>query len=69
MKRLITLSAMLFLLVGGLFAQKLSYQAVVRDNDNKLVVNTALTVEVSIMNASNAVQYAETHSATSNQNG
>ena len=60
---------MMFLLVGGLFAQKLSYQAVVRDNDNKLVVNTALTVEVSILNANNGVQYAETHNATSNQNG
>ena len=69
MKKLFTLFAMMFLLVGGLFAQKLSYQAVVRDNDNKLVVNTALTVEVSILNANNGVQYAETHNATSNQNG
>ena len=69
MKKLFTLFAMMFLLVGGLFAQKLSYQAVVRDNDNKLVVNTALTVEVSILNANNGVQYAETHTATSNQNG
>ena len=69
MKKLITLSAMLFLLVGGLFAQKLSYQAVVRNSSNELVVNTALTVEVSIKNAANTVQYAETHSVTSNQNG
>ena len=69
MKKLITLSAMLFLLVGGLFAQKLSYQAVVRNTSNKLVVNTALTVEVSVKDAANAVQYAETHNVTSNQNG
>ena len=69
MKRLLTFSAMMFLLVGGLFAQKLSYQAVVRNSANELVVNTPLTVEVGVLDAFGTVQYAERHTTTSNQNG
>lgn len=55
-----------------MFAQndKISYQAVVRGTDNHLVVNTALTVTVSLANSEDgAAVYTETHAVTSNMNG
>ncbi|MDY6327138.1 MAG: FISUMP domain-containing protein [Bacteroidales bacterium] len=54
------------------FAQndKISYQAVVRGTDNHLVVNTAMTVTVSLANSEDgAAVYTETHAVTSNMNG
>jgi len=69
MKKVTTILAAILLMAVGAAAQKLSYQAVVRNSSNELVPNTALTVEVSILDAVGAVQYAETHSATTNQNG
>ena len=51
-------------------AKKLSYQAVVRNAANELVVNQNLSVEITILNAENAPQYRETHpSVPTNQNG
>lgn len=60
--------------VNFVFAQtstkKLSYQAVVRNAANELVVNQNLAVEITILNAENAPQYKETHpSVPTNQNG
>jgi len=67
--------SLLFLLVSiGLYAQapkKISYQAVVRNNTNKLVVSQRVGVRISILQGSangNAV-YAETQMPTSNANG
>ena len=55
MKRIITLISM-FLLAGGiLMAQtttpKLSYQVVIRDGGNNLLVNQPVTVDVNVFNA------------------
>ncbi len=55
-----------------MFAQndKISYQAVVRGTDNHLVVNTDLTVTVSLSNSEDGTPvYTETHAVTSNMNG
>ena len=53
-----------------LFAQndRISYQAVVRDSTNHLVVETPLTVKVTLTDADNH-PYSESHSVTSNPNG
>ena len=59
---------------GMAFAQggTVGYHAVVRDSENKLVVNTAMSVSVSIYDEAHpsAPVYSETHaSVTSNRNG
>lgn len=71
MKRIITLSAMMLLFMGSMFAQKLSYQAVVRNSQtNELMVSATMDVTVEILNANNGVQYTETHTGVqSNLNG
>ena len=69
MKKVTTILAAILLMAVGAAAQQLSYQAVVRNSSNELVPNTALTVEVSVLDAVGTVQYAETHSATTNENG
>ena len=70
MKRTLTLFAAILLLAAGAAAQKLSYQAVVRNDANELVAETTVQVSVTVLNASNAVQYAETHAnVQTNRNG
>ena len=71
MKRIITLSAMMLLFLGSMFAQKLSYQAVVRNSQtNELMVSATMNVTVNILNANDEVQYTETHTGVqSNMNG
>ena len=69
MKKVTTILAVILLMAVGAAAQKLSYQAVVRNRSNEFVPNTALTVEVSVLDAVGTVQYAETHSAITNENG
>ena len=51
--------------------QKMSYQAVIRDTNNQLVVNQQVGVRVSIRqhSASGPMVYIETHTATTNANG
>lgn len=51
--------------------QKMSYQAVIRDNTNQLIANTAIGMRVSILqgSASGTAVYVETHTPTTNQNG
>ncbi|MDH4471635.1 MAG: tail fiber domain-containing protein [Fluviicola sp.] len=51
--------------------QKMSYQAVIRDNTNQLIANTAIGMQVSILqgSASGTAVYVETHTPTTNQNG
>lgn len=75
MKRIITLISM-FLLAGGiLMAQtttpKLSYEMVIRDADNFLLVNQDVSVTVSVYNLSNmeAPLYTEDLDLTTDNNG
>ena len=70
MKKATTLFAAILLLAVGATAQKLSYQAVVRNDANELVTETTVQVAVMVLDASNAVQYAETHAnVQTNRNG
>ncbi|HNR55666.1 MAG TPA: hypothetical protein PKJ19_10880 [Flavobacteriales bacterium] len=50
---------------------RMSYQAVVRDGSNALVVNNTVSMRMSVLqgSASGAVVYMETHSAPTNANG
>jgi hypothetical protein len=73
MKKLfITCAAML--LAVFVFAQspnKMSYQAVIRNNSNALITNQAVGMRVSIIqgNSSGTAVYVETHTPTTNANG
>jgi hypothetical protein len=73
MKNLITI-IITVLLTASAFAQspeKISYQAVVRDNRDSLVSNTLVGMQISILQGSvsgNTV-YVETQTATTNSNG
>ena len=69
MKKNVILLSLLLVTSLAMFAQKLSWQAVVRDNDNKLVSNRNITVEASVLNAADATVFKETHNATTNING
>jgi hypothetical protein len=74
-KKAINMKKILFILAITLMAftamaqtQKISYQAVVRDANNRLVTNTDVTVDVTITYGSNT--YTETGlTATTNANG
>jgi hypothetical protein len=73
MKRVLHLIALLFISVN-MFAQapqKMSYQSVIRNASNALVVNAPVKMRISILQGSatgNAV-YSELHSVTTNANG
>lgn len=70
MKKLYTLTIALLIAVM-LFAQtpeKMNYQAVVRDNNNNLITNTAVGIRISILQNSIPV-YVETQTPISNSNG
>lgn len=70
MKQTLTFFAAILLLAVGATAQKLSYQAVVRNNANELVAGATVQVAVSILNATGNVQYAENHAnVQTNLNG
>ena len=74
MKRFITFLAILMATVLSVFAQipqTMSYQAVVRDGDNALVISKAVSIELSILRGSDEgdVVYAEKHAVTTNANG
>lgn len=52
--------------------QKMTYQAVVRDGNNQLVINSVVGIQISILQGSSvggAVMYSERHSPSSNSNG
>lgn len=73
MKKIITICAAI-LITASVFAQapqKMSYQAVIRDNSNALVANQTVGMQVSILqgSASGTAVYVETHNATTNING
>ncbi len=73
MKKLIILLKAI-LLSSCLFAQtpeKMSYQAVIRDTNNNLIIDHIVSLQISILQGSitgNAV-YVETHAPTTNDNG
>lgn len=73
MKKTIILTVAAFI-AASVFAQvppKMSYQAVVRDADNKLVTNTRVGIEVNIYQGSvtGTQVYTETQTPTTNANG
>lgn len=55
----------------GTAPQKISYQAIVRNNDNELVKNSPVSVKLSILKTSitGESEYEETHAAQTNENG
>ena len=73
MKRFITFLAILMatMLSFAQIPQTMSYQAVVRDGDNALVVSKPVSIELSILRGSDegTVVYAEKHDAATNANG
>jgi uncharacterized protein (TIGR02145 family) len=71
-KRIFTIIAVLSTTI--MFAQtpqKMSYQAVIRNNSNALVINTQVGMQISILQGSptGTVVYAETQRPTTNANG
>ncbi|MEI6347710.1 MAG: DUF1566 domain-containing protein [Bacteroidota bacterium] len=73
MKRIFTILAVIFLTatVWAQSPQKMSYQAVIRNSSNQLVVNHAVGMKISILQstATGAAVYVETLTPTTNANG
>ncbi|MCE9538271.1 MAG: DUF1566 domain-containing protein [Bacteroidetes bacterium] len=74
MKKTLTLIVALFINNCIMFAQapqKMSYQAVIRNNSNTLVTSTAVGMQISILqgSATGTNVYTETQTPTSNANG
>lgn len=57
--------------VLGQAPQKMSYQSVIRNSSNALVISTPIGIKVSILqgNASGVTVYSETHNTSTNANG
>ncbi|MCL9804930.1 hypothetical protein NAT51_05340 [Flavobacterium amniphilum] len=58
-------------LLYGQVPEKLSYQAIIRNNSNVLVANSPVGMQISILqtSASGTVVFSETHTPTTNANG
>ncbi len=72
MKKFLLIIATVLCCATTIFAQndKISYQAVVRDSENRLVANKTVDVLVNVYNGSeNTAVYTETHQANTNFNG
>ena len=74
MKLLITIISFSLLAILECMAQSpqaLSYQAVLRDASNQLVINSAVSTQISILqgSATGLAVYVETHSMNTNSNG
>jgi hypothetical protein len=73
MEKLYTLLIALFIATGVLAQapKKMSYQAVVRDDNNNLVTNQAIGMEIRILQGSSTglAVYIETHTTATNSNG
>ena len=56
---------------GAQLPEKMSYQAVIRDNENNLITEVMVAMKISILQdfANGAAVYVETHKSTSNANG
>jgi len=73
MKKIVTM-LLAVLLTAQMFAQsphKMSYQAIVRDAGNMLIMNSPVSMKISILqgSVSGAVVYTETQNVTTNVNG
>ncbi len=73
MKKILTFLTLMLLTLTTLFAQsndKISYQAVIRNSANQLVVNSEVNVTISVANSQGgSAVYTETHTVTTNENG
>ena len=73
MKRIFTIITVVILTVSVLAQspQKMSYQAVIRNNSGEVVANTQVGVEINIRqgSASGTIVYTETQTPTTNSNG
>jgi len=73
MKNLIIILTFLFISISTIAQspEKLSYQAVIRDESNLLVCNQTIGIAISILqgSSSGAVIYEETHTVNTNTNG
>lgn len=71
MKKVLMLVAMVVMTLAAMAQSnpKVSYQSVVRDENNRLVANQEVTVKVEVLDANDAVLYTETQTVTSNANG
>ena len=73
MKRIVTLLTFVLVTttIWAQVPQKMSYQAVIRNNSNALVTSTAVGVKISVLQGglSGSAVYVETHSTTTNSNG
>ncbi len=72
-KKLFLLCSFLYFLTGNAQApNKFSFQAVVRNSSNQLVINQNVGIKISIESGVaplNTINYSETHQATTNNNG
>ena len=73
MKKLFTsfLSVLLMLSAFAQSPEKMSYQAVIRNSSNALIINTQVGMQISILqsSANGTPVYVETQTPTSNANG
>lgn len=73
MKKIITILASVFMtaLAIAQSPEKMSYQAVIRNNSDVLLTNQTVSMQISILqgSASGTAVYVETHSPTTNANG
>jgi len=72
MKKIILSIFTNLLLLASFFAQspeKMSYQAVIRNNANNLVINSSVGIQISILQNTGTVVYSEIHTTTTNANG
>ncbi len=73
MKKTLILSAavIFFIVVSAQTPQKISYQAVVRNNSGQLITNTTIGIQISILQDSltGTPVYSETQTPTTNENG
>ena len=72
-KKLFLLCSFLYFLTGNAQApNKFSFQAVVRNSSNQIVINQNVGIKISIESGVaplNTINYSETHQATTNNNG
>ena len=73
MKKILSFVVVLISVISVIYAQpqKMTYQAVVRDNNNQLIVNTQVGLQVTIVEdiPNGPIIYRETHLSTTNANG
>lgn len=73
MKKISTfcIAFLMYITVFGQAPEKMSYQAVIRDNSNLLVSNQAISMKISLLqySTSGSAVFVETHSQSTNANG